>query len=253
MKKIIIYSIFILLFVTVSCNKIDNINPTYDSRSNSFTGEEIFKGLFLLQGNYGKNINSLQHFRDDLESLPVEAQKQRSLLSAEIVKGINILDPTYFKRLKNVIQIGNFDEISEILSEGSNLYIKSGLISKLFSKAFQISLNIADEIDLNKYNINTKAGVQELKRTVDFNLKTKSSPSYLGQPNKEQCLVGFVVVAGVVWEVVAVVNVALVATIYTKVLAIEGTKSIQSSSVKLLGDSNPSITKEILITEIINS
>ena len=133
------YLIGILAFIFVSSSLFAH-GSVAEARakipSTNFTGEELFKGLFLAQGEVGKRLtpyvfsNELYKYANTTEALQQ---------SDELLKLVREKDPNYFEKLRVAVYSKNPYRIQKAISDGAEI---------LFSIAQELEIDIKDKKSL---------------------------------------------------------------------------------------------------------
>jgi SdpC family antimicrobial peptide len=223
-------------FILLSCGR-DNVFPTSPSDSEVMTGEDIFKAVFFLEGKLADKLPSLKNSVQQRGKLYTDEQMSRkefiekNKFIEDMITNIQSVNQSFFKNFKREMQSKDVDRINMALNEASNVYIKAGLLSKTYGKVFKNAMNIAENIDISKYNIHTKEGMEKLKKDIkDSQVSVSTDP--------ETCIALFVVVvvAVAVWEAVAAINAVAVVNVAAAVnliayvnAAVAGTRVAEGS------------------------
>lgn len=200
----------------------------------SYSGEELFRGIFFLQGEVANKLPSLYSIQTEVKDANIKAQKL--LLADEIIEGIKKIDSNFLSWFKVEIESDDYNRIEDALKKGSEIYLKAGLTTEHFGSLFSKMATVAQSIDVSKYNLKTAKGLEQLQDDMKEGLGRGDSSIDDG----DICLVVAAVVAVAVWEVVAAVNVAVVLTFYAWVLVAGADGGERGSTLK----------KEIMIAEI---
>ncbi|MEM0941856.1 MAG: hypothetical protein AAF600_18015 [Bacteroidota bacterium] len=222
-----------------------------------FTGEEMFRGIFFLQGDV---VNHLESLHADLDKLKVsqkanpESVEYFESFVDEIVAQIELLDPDYFDNFKSQFESNNYYSIELALSNGTSMIKAAGLKSEELSGVFRLMLEIENKKvdfeseDMKKLDFKNQEDVAKLKSIL--------KNDYSIDLDDEQYSVACVPVAAVcvVYAAAAVVSVAAVA--YTAVAAVNATAWVTVYAwVEVWGgtQSQPSIaSNNVLVKEIAN-
>lgn len=155
MKKIRKYSKTIALlltfsFIFASCSQqddsltnksISNDFSTLQRNISSYNGEEIFRGLFFLEGDFVNEINSLFESKKvfNLNNLSVEDKNKVKTFHDYIINEINKTQPNYFNEFKESLKSNNLYTVKQSLSNAGSLINQVGLSSNAYKKMFEIS------------------------------------------------------------------------------------------------------------------
>ncbi|UOQ71518.1 hypothetical protein [Hymenobacter cellulosilyticus] len=152
-------------FLTVSCSK-DELAAPQNSLSEvaakGYSGEALFKGILLLEGEVAKQLPTLQSFRLALEKEQAQNPtfaKARAEHNAQLVAAVRTLDPTYFAELQKAVNSKSFDQINAALRKGGSLIQAVKLAGKGdASKVAKLQKSLKS-LDLKKYDFSNQDGV----------------------------------------------------------------------------------------------
>jgi hypothetical protein len=170
MKKIRKYSKSIALlltfsFIFASCSQQDdsliNKSNSHDfsilqRNSNLYNGEELFRGLFFLEGDFVNEINSLQESKIfiNLNNLSSEKKNQVKVFHDFIINEIKITQPNYFNKFKESLQNDNLYSVKQTLADAGSLINQVGLSSEAYKKMFEASNKmLAKGVDFEREDI----------------------------------------------------------------------------------------------------
>ncbi|PJJ59218.1 hypothetical protein [Hymenobacter chitinivorans] len=208
-------------FLAVSCSKDELQAPAPAASSSvqaSVSGETLFRGIFLMEGKIATKLHTLDAFRLAME----KAAKSDPNYVQNRLKGNNYLvalvrklDPNYFDELKAAVASQDFAKIDVTMRKGGML-IQAAALGGRSTGAVQERKALVESMDLTKYDFKQEASVTQFMQDAKQKLAesgTGDEASLMQQDELEMCLTVAAVVAAVVWEAVAVVNVAVVATV----------------------------------------
>lgn len=115
MKKFLsLLTIFVLVAystMSVSANQNQDVKK--------YTGQEIFKGIFLAQGEVGEKL------ANTWESKHVEVNNSKEIIdfTDRIIEKMDEQNPTYFKNLESAIYSQNHIETYDLITEGGKLFM----------------------------------------------------------------------------------------------------------------------------------
>ena len=135
--KITYISLFILLLLGSCTNDTDN--KAYESTE--YTGEEIFRGLLLLDSDFTDEIPSLTKVSKDLEeftSANPELAAERAAFNLEIMELIQTLDEEYFVNFGKQMYSVDYNEIILALENATTIVLTAGIGSKKYGSVFKI-------------------------------------------------------------------------------------------------------------------
>lgn len=203
--------------VTSSCAKKEIIELAPQSKMNSYSGEQLFKGIFLLDGEVAAKLPAMQGLRMIIEkenSRNPSYIKLRDSRNQQIVNAVRALDPNYLNELKTAVTSQQFDEIEVSMRKGSSL-LKSACLGDMDNKA-QIAQarEIMKDVDLSKFNFSKPEDAEKFVAVMDAKKKsfTKHLPDQSTTPslNKVPVDVWFAFDVAVAIEVAAIFAIAWV-------------------------------------------
>ena len=118
MKKIFLFASFFILIISCNLDK-DTITPSI-----GYSGETLFRGIFLLEGEVSEKIISQSPIVDLLGQLFKEKPELLSKFKEknnDIVKKVFKIDPHYFDNLKAAISSKVVDELEYNIKRGNDL------------------------------------------------------------------------------------------------------------------------------------
>lgn len=240
----------------ISCQKEEvNVETTDSSHENRYSGEELFRGIFLMDGevaekipSYSQEVEKIKRFeatqsidRSEQDSLEAEFESQ-------LIEEIDLLDPNYFDNLSDAIDSGNPYLINQEIVNGGTLF-KNGLMNVYQNNNDMEAFNAINDLaqDIQGENFQTD---EELIQYMEERFSSIESG------DRAQCLVfvlGVVVYVGAVVDVAAAVNVSAAIDIYLEValwgpaldnpISNGGTSEIQETM-------NHSLQREILVSDL---
>ncbi|UOQ74654.1 hypothetical protein [Hymenobacter cellulosilyticus] len=207
-------------FLAVSCAK-DELRapaPLASTAKADVSGETLFRGIFLMEGEIAKKLHTLDSFRLAMDKAakndPTYAQK-RQKGNDYLIELVRKLDPNYFNELKGAVASQDFAKIDGTMRKGGML-IQAATAGALSSSAFQQRKAVIDSMDMTKYDFKKESDVTQFMQDVKLKVaEAGGDEASVQQQELEMCVALAVaaVVAAVAWEAVAVVNVAVVATV----------------------------------------
>ncbi|UOQ55396.1 hypothetical protein [Hymenobacter cellulosivorans] len=207
-------------FLAVSCAK-DELQapaPVATAAKADVSGETLFRGIFLMEGDIAKKLHTLDSFRLAMEKAakndPTYEQK-RQKGNDHLVELVRKLDPNYFNELKGAIASQDFAKIDGTMRKGGML-IQTVTVGALSTSAFQKRKAVIEKMDMSKYDLKKESDVTRFMQDVKQKVDEAGGDDASVQLQEEAMVVALAlaaVVAAVAWEAVAVVNVAVVATV----------------------------------------
>ena len=157
-------------FTVVSCAKDDvstiRLKDNASSLSkavDSYSGEELFRGIFLLEGEVTAKLPVLEGLRLVLEkeySRNPTFFQSRKQSNQRIVDAVHQANPLYFTSLKEAVDSQQFDRISSSLQEGAGL-IKNAISTSPAEKSRVSSATaLVNSIDRSKFDFSKKEDVE---------------------------------------------------------------------------------------------
>lgn len=163
-------------FLLVSCNS-DAVMPkasapastiSADAPMAKFSGEDLFKGIFLFQGPVAKKLPILAETLDSYKAKASETAEtaETKAFAADMIQGIKTLDNTYFGRLKDAIASQEPFLIRSVLQEGTVLLKKAGVASEKYGTLFTQASAALEKVDVSKFDTSTPQGRDALAVAV---------------------------------------------------------------------------------------
>lgn len=183
-----------------SCSSEEE-NPLINSTDlSALTGENVFKGIFFLEGNLPSQVKFLNKKLEVASEIdmPEDVSEAKTQIISEIISGINQVNPTYFSDLKQSLHLKDNYALNENIKKGADLLYVGLLKSKKMSEMTPEFKQLFEKLDMNSYDFQNKT---ELNRFLkDVNALAKDS-------NKVQAI--FVAAVVAVVAVIAAVTVAV--------------------------------------------
>lgn len=228
MRKFIflLFTFFTSIFLLTNCDQDDTINYV----DNKPSGEELFKAIFFLEGDLAKRISYYQPIlaqMDEFEKKHPEIIKSKSQKINYFIELIKKNDNAYFNNLKNSIESKDVKKVESSILQGGDLIKAVAIID--YSK--MNSSDVLDKYDFSNKN-DLKTFLKNNEKTYEKLLNDDENSIQNINPNKEACLFPYAVVAAVVWEAAAAVNVVAIATAVaiTKAAFWDPTESVEANS-----------------------
>lgn len=177
----------------------------------NFTGREIFEGIFFYDGEISERIDFIREFKQQI--IAGYATSNRNIeeldtLKNEVTNIIQTISPNYFTQLKSSIIEQDHYSLKNLLIEGHELYNQALLISPTFSEQFKMTNKALKNINISDYDFTNTKEISRFQEDVES--------AYMNNGG-ELCQMGLVmafVVAIAGMETIAVVNSAVVATVF---------------------------------------
>ena len=205
-----------MLFFASGCSLDSRIDV---EKNVKYSGEEIFKSIYFLNGKVVNEISHLQEMKNIIEDQDLtETMLAIEDFQIEIIDKIKAEDTSFFINFHNNMQSGDHLKISQALTQS---------LDQLIEKSKDILKDQIDDImyDLNHQNTNEikellgQDNIKELelfkndpKKLKDFLFNEFLSGSYVGSSSRKTCLVlafGLYVVAGGAFDVGISTNVVV--------------------------------------------
>ena len=233
-------------FLFASCS--NNNDDVLTSNDNKLSGEEMFKQIFFMQGgenNLLKNNPTYAIHLEKLQKLNSKEKEESYKFTSELIGLMKKETPNYFNEFEIAIKSKNPEVINENLNKGGFL------LQQAIIKSSQKELLLKAKAIYEKKYSGTKIENQEEINKITDEL-SKELIAGTNFQSKEAAiavaLAAAAVVAAVIWEVVAIVNVAALATALTCVWGANYCRTDNYSN-----NSTQDFTQEKLIVDIIEN
>ncbi|UOQ74653.1 hypothetical protein [Hymenobacter cellulosilyticus] len=155
----------------MSCSK-DQVQPSapiehHSASAAAYSGEELFQGIFLMQGDVATHIPSFQATRTALanndKQRPAQLQK-RQAMTARLLAAVRSLDPGYFAELRQAVVSRNFSQIEQSLRKGAALQhtaLQQVVSATRLAKQQQQRSEALKQIDFAKYDFAKQADFEQ--------------------------------------------------------------------------------------------
>lgn len=164
LKPISLFMAFLVLFI--SCEQYDD-SPVESKLK--YSGEEIFKGLFLYQDNeISENISFLSDYSGKINSFGENSEikqllKEMSEISATYIK---VKYPNFFQELEAAIYSDNLFEIQDKLNKSVVIIEQSLLSHDKYRDGMKLGKIVSEDVDLmteiQKLDLSTNEGISKL-------------------------------------------------------------------------------------------
>lgn len=236
----------ILIFSIMSCQQ------HAESPKISYTGEQLFKGIFFMQGELANRITLFNKIKGayDFESDP-EVMVQYNNILEEVIIVMKKQSPNFFKQFKSSIESGDHFQVKDILSKGTDLLYASLFKVSIIADYYQEALNLSSQINTDGLiDDDGSVNISKMKEIDDL-IKEKSRDGKSFSSRTEACsliavcvvwiYLGVVQSAAVGVSVVAVAAVAIYAGVWFWVAAPELQERVSGQQT---------LQQELLINEI---
>lgn len=136
-----------------------------------YTGEEMFRSIYFLEGDFVSEIRTLSALKDNVSSYSLTPSQMaaRQEMNDDLIKQINKLDPAFFERFKTQLASDNMYSLKFALTNGSKMMQAAGYASPKFSYVFKLSDKIKEKgVDMNREDIR-KLDLTSEKDLEEFN------------------------------------------------------------------------------------
>lgn len=209
-----------------SCKK-DNTLETNNKLSN-LSGEDIFKGIFFLQGEFPKEVNYLSKKLEISNGLVLDKKVSvaKDKIINEVVAEINRVNPKYFSDLKKTLYSKNYDELNESIKAGGDLLAVGLVKSNTMKRIMPQYQRVASELDLGSYDFEDKTDTKRFMSDVAAIPATDMMDDYYEA----------MVFAGVIAIVAAAVAVTVAVVVSWVVAGQVGAYALVALKVKVVGE-----------------
>lgn len=191
-----------------SCDdKMGGINKT------EYSGEELFRGLFFLEGEVAKKIPFfdpiISYYENSIKENPnLAVEKSRQV--NKTVQKVNEINPYFFDQLKKEIESKDFNRVRKILEKGA-LMCKAGIVINELYSSHEKEIKEFFSKNTNTYDFNSEKDMQKFLTDTEKLVKDSNLFKEIGAKtnDRQMAFAAFVTVAVavVIWEVAVVVNV----------------------------------------------
>jgi hypothetical protein len=249
---VVIPLISAMLIFSTSCQQ------THDTQVASYTGEELFRGIFFMQGAVASKITLLKKIKQEYSfEEDNEVVVQYNHVINEVIDVMKSKSNNFFHRFKVAIESGDHMKVKGILDESAELVHASLLQAPTVARYYQDALDISYELDVE--GLINADGTVNLARMDDIDKiiaeKTKNGKS-LSSRTQACSLIAVCVVwiyvaaiqsAAVGVSIAAAVAVAVYAGVYLWTVA---TVWSYKQKVSTRSSEQEALQKELLIHEI---
>lgn len=164
---------FVFIFIFVSC-----YNDDEPIAKKEYSGEELFRGIFFLEGEVAQSLESLKPNLDEMETTlktNPEAKASYGDFANEIMSQINRLDPEFLDNFKSQIESDNYYSIELALGNGSRMIKAAGFASEKYSGIFKLASDVQEKnIDFNSeefenLDLNNPEDIEKFKSLLKTN------------------------------------------------------------------------------------
>jgi|GEM_PF-5055119 len=151
-----------------SCSSDDN-SALSNAELSALKGEEIFKGIFFLEGNLPSQVKFL---RKKLEvaneiNMTEDVSKAKSQIIEEIILGIKDVSPSYFSDLKKSFNSKNNYALNDNIKKGADLLYVGLLKSEKMTELTPEFKKLFEKLDMENYDFQDKAELNKFLNDVN--------------------------------------------------------------------------------------
>ena len=227
---------------------INSTDKAFDGTlsNKNYTDEEIFRGVIFFDGKFAAQIPSYSKILSSTSNIPVKVEIERSKMIQEVMVEIKKMDASYLKSFGDVLRGKDLVAIHDKLGQATSIVNEAGLNTPHYRHAFLFANESLKGFDFKKYDLSKEDQVIEMQKNFRDEVMVKVDDF------KEQRLATCValalaaVVAAVVWEVAAVVNVAVLLTVAAKTWAVWWAYKEQQGPIGTM----PDFTQEKVVSDI---
>ncbi|WP_240491468.1 sporulation delaying protein family toxin [Bacillus nakamurai] len=113
----------IVAMIMVFALMVALVGPQVSAKTNpsvSYSGEEIFSGIFFGQGEVAKLLPEVW----DSKAVQKIDQDELKQVSDQVIADIKNASPTYFKELKTAVYSGDYEQVNSMIEKGSAIMAK---------------------------------------------------------------------------------------------------------------------------------
>lgn len=246
----------ILTFIVSSCFQKEDLPSANLPTEENYSGEELFRGIFFLQGRVAQELNGLQQNLEQIEatmSLDENSRISYGEFSDEIINEINEIDPEFFEKFHTQLKSDNYYVIELALDNSRNMIMAAGLKSDKYSGLFKL----VQETKNKGIDFRSQFGHLDFTNDVDVaQFKNEMKDVYQIDLDDEKYQVACVPAIAVCYAIAAAVSIAAVA--YTALAGVQAVAVFAYyvySEVKFWGSQSiqdDDIMQKALINEIAN-
>jgi uncharacterized membrane protein (DUF485 family) len=209
---VIIPLILSLLTFSTSCQQ------SIEKTDVSYSGEELFKGIFFMQGAASDKISLFTKVKKEFPfENDMNAMKQYNDIISEVMLVIKNESGDFLNQFKVAIESGDYFQVENILESGTKLLYASLFKSPTVAEYYQEALNLSQKI--NTDGLIGKDGNVNLEkmRQIDDLIRQKTENGQNLSSRTQACSL---VAVCVVWIYLAAVQSAAVAVSVAGVVAV---------------------------------
>lgn len=220
-----------MLFTFVSCSKeqlVGNaVKRNLKTAVSSMNGEQLFRGIFMMEGTLAYSIATLQPIKEQLDynfSVKPEYQQNLQILNNEVVTKISEIYPNFFNDFATGVRSSDPYVVQQTLINASKVYKQCAFLSQKFMTHYNFAVwlrsNTNFENEVASFDLSTEQGITQF----DSKVKQYWETYKVGKDELEQCapVVAFCmvyVVAGAFSYVVTIHSVVSTAALVLAVAA----------------------------------
>lgn len=151
-----------------SCSSDDNATISKAELS-ALKGEEIFKGIFFLEGNLPSEVKFLNKKLEVANEINMteDVSKAKSQIIEEIILGIKEVNPNYFSDLKRSFDSKNNYALNDNIKKGADLLYVGLLKSDKMTELTPEFKKLFEKLDMDSYDFQNKTELNRFLNDVN--------------------------------------------------------------------------------------
>ncbi|TGE29606.1 hypothetical protein [Hymenobacter metallicola] len=136
------------------------------TKAEDYTGEELYRGIFFFEGEVAAKIPAFDSYRATIRKTEAQHPEMTAVRQRNIdamVQAARSLDPTYFAKLKQAIQSQDFQQIRQVIKQGSTLneaITLNSLTSPTQKQVYQRRKQVLQKLDMSRYDFQQEQDIQ---------------------------------------------------------------------------------------------
>jgi len=226
---------------TISDNSFENLqnNDKSDVLSSNYTGEELFRGIFQLEGEIPGKIEALASTHMTVSRILKEndAEEVFKEYNDRMVSFITEENPILFEDLEVAVRSRDADELSNAVQNLTDIMLAFVVTEEIKSSPEEL----ASMFDFGKYDLTESSDIELFIADAKLLLKKNKhlADKSEGEVTQQRAiaLAFFVFYAAVIWDVVGVINYGALVNVVAAVNAITKV-NVKGFEELLIGGSN---------------
>jgi hypothetical protein len=146
---------------------------TSSLNGSSYSGEQLFRSLYFMEGKIPTQIPSLKGYADQVQNIVLSdpnAAKQKEEFAKDVIEGIKKINPEFFSDFKAKVTSGNFYEVREELALGGkmlDLALATSKYGKFFKEADKLMSDPQIKDQIRNINIQDKKAIEHLGKLIE--------------------------------------------------------------------------------------